>query len=151
MPAASNVLIVEDDSEVAHGFCGKRLELEGYFCGVATDGEEALTEVQQQSPDLILLDRMLPGIDGDEVIRRLKSDPRTQSIPIIMLTGRSDESDELVGLALGADDYVSKPFSFKRLMARIAAHLRRPRFGGGRARTSGPFRNSGPRPAAGAG
>ena len=118
------ILIVEDDIDVG-ATIQRQLEREGYNCECAADGERALASVHHHVPDLILLDRGLPGLPGDEVVRRLKSDPRTRAIPVIMLTGKADESDELVGLALGADDYVSKPFSFKVLHARIVAQLRR--------------------------
>jgi two-component system phosphate regulon response regulator PhoB len=124
MPAGSSILIVEDETAVA-SILQKQLQQEGYYCECVADGEKALASVRRHAPDLVLLDRVLPGLTGDEVVRRLKSDPRTQSIPVIMLTGKGDESDELVGLALGADDYVSKPFSFKVLLARIVAQLRR--------------------------
>ncbi len=124
MPTGNSILIVEDDPAVAN-ILQKQLQHEGYFCECVNNGDKALTSVRRHAPDLVLLDRVLPGLTGDEVVRRLKSDPRTQSIPVIMLTGKCDESDELVGLALGADDYVSKPFSFKVLLARIVAQLRR--------------------------
>jgi DNA-binding response OmpR family regulator len=124
MPGGDLILIVEDDPEVA-SVLRKRLELEGFCCERAENGEQALDSIRAHRPKLVLLDRVLPGLPGDEVIRRLKSDPRTQSIPVIMLTGKADESDELVGLALGADDYVAKPFSPKVLVARIGVLLRR--------------------------
>ncbi len=124
MSTGKTILIVDDDDDVAE-MLREQLEREGYFCHCVSSGERALTSVRQHRPDLILLDRMLPGMHGDEVVRRLKADPRSQAIPIIMLTGKADESDELVALALGADDYLGKPFSFKRLAARIAALLRR--------------------------
>jgi two-component system phosphate regulon response regulator PhoB len=85
----------------------------------------ALAEVQRHAPDLVILDRMLPRMSGDDVARRLRRDPRTAGIPIIMLTAKAEETDALVGFALGADDYVSKPFSMKLLLARITAVLRR--------------------------
>ncbi len=124
MPAGCTILIIEDDAQVA-GTVQKQLRQEGYHCDWVTDGEQALARVRRHPPDLILLDRVLPGLTGDEVVARLKGDPRTRPIPVIMLTGKGDESDELVGLALGADDYISKPFSLKVLQARIVAQLRR--------------------------
>lgn len=124
MPARRFILVVEDDADVAHVIV-RHLEADGYWCERVGNGEAALQEVRMHTPDLILLDRVLPGISGDEVIRQLRSDPRTQNIPVIMLTAKAGESDELVGLALGADDYVSKPFSGKLLLARIEANLRR--------------------------
>lgn len=124
VPTGQTILIVEDDLAIAE-MVQKRLKQEGYYCECVPDGERALASLRRHVPDLILLDRVLPGLTGDEVIRRIKADPRTRSVPVIMLTGKGDESDELVGLALGADDYVSKPFSLKVLLARIVAHLRR--------------------------
>ena len=87
--------------------------------------DAAITEVRQHPPNLIILDRMLPARSGDEVARQLKRDPRTANIPIIMLTAKAEEADELVGFALGADDYITKPFSMKLLLARVGAVLRR--------------------------
>lgn len=124
MPAGKTILIVDDNLEVAQTL-RERLQREGYVCEHVGDGEAALGAVRRHPPDLILLDRMLPRMTGDEVAQKLKTDPRSQDIPIIMLTGKADESDELVGFALGADDYVAKPFSPKLLLARIAAQLRK--------------------------
>lgn len=123
MPVGKTILIVEDDEGVARTL-RTHLEREGCLCEHVSDGEQALASVLKHVPDLILLDRVIPRLNGDEVARRLKSDPRSKFIPIIMLTGKADESDELVGFALGADDYVSKPFSPKVLLARIVALLR---------------------------
>jgi two-component system OmpR family response regulator len=117
------ILIVDDNPEVAEAV-REILNHEGYLCEYAPDGERALAAVRRQIPDLILLDRMLPRITGDEVTRRLKSDPRSQDIPIIMLSGKNCEQDQVVGFALGADDYIPKPFSPGVLLARIARHLR---------------------------
>ena len=91
----------------------------------ASDGEDALDLANREHPDLILLDLMLPGIDGLEVCKTLKSDSKTKHIPIIMLTAKTQEADKIVGLELGADDYVTKPFSPRELIARIKAVLRR--------------------------
>ncbi len=124
MSSARTILLVEDDLEIAD-VLREQLQREGYFCEYASSGERALSSVTNCTPDLILLDRMLPGINGDEVIKRVKNDPRTRDVPIIMLTGKADETDQLVGLALGADDYIAKPFSLRLLLARVAAHLRR--------------------------
>jgi two-component system, OmpR family, alkaline phosphatase synthesis response regulator PhoP len=124
MPARYNILIVEDDPEVA-GALQELLEHEGYAAARADSGDVALTLIRQRPPDLLLLDRMLPGLSGDEIVRRVRADSRTKLLPIILLTGKAEESDQLVGLALGADDYVSKPFSPRLLMARVAAQLRR--------------------------
>jgi len=99
--------------------------MEGYRVRCVATGEEALAEARQNLPELIVLDLLLPAVDGLEVCRRLKSDPRTQHIPVIMLTAKSEESDMVAGLELGADDYITKPFSPRVLLARIKAILRR--------------------------
>jgi two-component system phosphate regulon response regulator PhoB len=119
-----SILVVEDESDLASTLC-YQLERAGFRCRIAPDGHSAIAQVQQQLPDLVILDRMLPGISGDQVAMRLRSDARTARIPIIMLTARAEETDELIGFALGADDYVRKPFSMKLLLARIEALLRR--------------------------
>jgi two-component system phosphate regulon response regulator PhoB len=119
-----SILIVEDEADLAD-LLAYHLKKEGYVCRVASDGAAAIAEVHHRPPDLVLLDRMLPKTSGDEVALRLKGDPRSDSIPIIMLTAKAEETDELVGFAIGADDYVRKPFSIKLLLARISAVLRR--------------------------
>lgn len=131
MKSRSTILVVEDEVDLADVLC-YHLEREGYQCRRAEDGERALAEAYRQPPDLIVLDRMLPGLSGDEVALRLKRDSRTASIPILMLTAKAEDEDELVGFALGADDYVRKPFSVKLVLARIAAVLRRQRSAGSR-------------------
>jgi two-component system phosphate regulon response regulator PhoB len=120
-----SILIVEDETDLAD-LLAYHLEHEGYACRRVGDGERALAEAGRRPPDLVILDRMLPGLSGDEVARRLKRDDRTAATPIIMLTAKATDEDELVGFALGADDYVRKPFSVKLLLARVAAVLRRP-------------------------
>ena len=122
MPA--RILIVEDNTLVATAL-RRCLEAEGYVCEGVEDGEEALAVARRNPPDLILLDRGLPRLPGDEVARRLRADPRCSTTPVIMVTGKDDEADELVGFAVGADDYISKPFSPRVLVARVAAQLRR--------------------------
>jgi two-component system phosphate regulon response regulator PhoB len=124
MATNGSVLIVEDEADLAE-LVSFHLQREGYQCRRAPDGHHALAEAQRQPPDLIILDRMLPGLSGDEVATRLKRDERTAGIPIIMLTAKAEDDDELVGFALGADDYIRKPFSVKLLLARVAAVLRR--------------------------
>ena len=124
MARERTILVVEDEADLAE-LLRHNIEQEGYACRLAANGRVAVTEADKTPPDLIILDRMLPGLSGDEVIRQLKRDPRTASIPIIMLTAKAEESDELVGFALGADDYVTKPFSMKLLLARISAMFRR--------------------------
>jgi len=139
MASSASVLIVEDEVDLAD-LVTYHLEREGYTCRRAEDGERAIAEAYRQPPDIVVLDRMLPKVSGDEVARRLKRDQRTAGIPIIMLTAKAADDDELVGFALGADDYVRKPFSVKLLLARVAAVLRR-RQGGdtvGDVVTSGP-------------
>lgn len=124
MPPAKSVLVVEDETDLAE-LLRYNLQKEGYATKSVGDGQLALAEVKRSSPDLIILDRMLPGFSGDEVISQMKRQARTASIPIIMLTAKAEETDELVGFALGADDYVTKPFSMKLLLARVAAIFRR--------------------------
>ena len=118
------VLVVDDEPDLVELIT---LNLERHRLGVlaAGDGNRALELARKHTPDLILLDLMLPGIDGTEVARRLRADAATEQIPIIMLTARSEETDVVVGLTIGADDYVTKPFSMKVLMARVKAVLRR--------------------------
>ncbi|MBP7937876.1 MAG: response regulator [Phycisphaerae bacterium] len=118
------ILIVEDEEDLARAL-QFNLEREGYGCRWAADGRQAVVDARRELPDLILLDRMLPGISGDEVLQQIKKEPLTASIPTIMLTAKSEESDALVGFALGADDYVAKPFSMRLLLARVAALFRR--------------------------
>ena len=120
------VLIVEDEpaqSEVL----AYNLKAEGYHVITADNGEDALILVDENMPDLILLDWMMPHVSGIEVCRRLKIRPETRSIPIIMLSARSEEIDRVRGLEIGADDYVAKPYSITELMARVHAQLRRTR------------------------
>jgi len=99
---------------------------EGFEVLTASDGQDGLRRAQTAMPDLIVLDLMLPGIDGLQICRQLRSDPRTQGIRILMLTAKSEEVDEIVGFNMGADDYVAKPFKLKPLIHRIKALLRRP-------------------------
>ena len=122
----ADVLVVEDETDIRH-LIAHHLEREGYRCRQATTGTEALRAARASTPDLIVLDLMLPEIDGLEVCRRLRGDATTAGVPIIMLTAKSDEVDRIVGLELGADDYVAKPFSPKELIARVRAVLRRAR------------------------
>ena len=124
MSGGQTILIVEDESDLAD-LVAFNLEREGYICRIARDGRAAQVELSRHFPDLLILDRMLPGLSGDEVLAALRRDPGGASVPVILLTAKADESDELVGFALGADDYVAKPFSIKRLVARVAAVLRR--------------------------
>jgi len=118
------ILIVEDEKDIVK-MLEYNLKKEGFRTLSARDGEKALELAQKELPGLILLDLMLPGMDGLEACRALKSEIKTASIPIIMLTAKTQESDKIVGLELGADDYVTKPFSPRELIARIKAVLRR--------------------------
>jgi phosphate regulon transcriptional regulator PhoB len=121
---AREVLVVEDEPDIRR-LVVLHLERDGFRCRTATNGSDALREVKAGVPDLIVLDLMLPELDGLEVCRRLRRDTSTASVPIIMLTAKSDEVDRIVGLEMGADDYVAKPFSPKELVARVRAVLRR--------------------------
>jgi two-component system alkaline phosphatase synthesis response regulator PhoP len=118
------ILIVEDEKDIIK-MLEYNLKKEGFKVVDARNGEDALDLALREYPDLILLDLMLPGIDGLEVCKTLKKEAKTASIPIIMLTAKSQESDKVVGLELGADDYITKPFSPRELIARIKAVLRR--------------------------
>src|SRR5881396_307666 len=121
---AAEVLVVEDEPDIRN-LIVLHLSREGFRCRTAKSGPEALREARAATPDLVILDLMLPDLDGLEVCRRLRSDAATATIPIIMLTAKADEVDRVVGLEMGADDYVVKPFSPKELIARIRAVLRR--------------------------
>jgi DNA-binding response OmpR family regulator len=123
---ATQVLVVEDEPDIRH-LVVFHLTREGFGCRTATTGPEALREVRAHRPDLLVLDLMLPELDGLELCRRLRADPAYATLPIIMLTAKADEVDRVVGLEVGADDYVVKPFSPKELVARVRAVLRRAR------------------------
>ena len=122
------VLVVEDEDALAT-LLQYNLEKEGYTVAVAGDGEDALMQAEETTPDLVLVDWMLPKVSGIEVCRRLRSRQETANVPIIMLTARGEETDRVRGLDTGADDYVVKPFSMTELFARIRAVLRRIRPG----------------------
>ena len=122
------VLVVEDEDALST-LLQYNLEKEGYDVTVAADGEEALIQVDERLPDLVVLDWMLPKVSGIEVCRRLRSRSETRNVPIIILTARGEETDRIRGLDTGADDYVVKPFSMTELTARIRAVLRRIRPG----------------------
>ncbi len=118
------ILVVDDEEDILE-LVRHHLKREGYEVRCAESGEQALQLAKSKPVNLIILDLMLPGIDGLEVTRRLKGDPRTQHIPILMLTAKGEESDVVAGLELGADDYVTKPFSPRILVARTRAGIRR--------------------------
>ncbi|GBD49981.1 phosphate regulon transcriptional regulator PhoB [Methylopila sp. Yamaguchi] len=118
------VMIVEDEEPLTL-LLTYNLEAEGYAVESVARGDEAETRLREQAPDLVLLDWMLPGLSGIELCRRLRSRPETERLPIIMLTARGEEAERIRGLATGADDYVTKPFSVPELVARVRALLRR--------------------------
>lgn len=126
MSTSKTILIVEDEKDLAE-LVALNLTRAGYLTRVAPNGRAALAAVASELPDLIILDLMMPELSGTEVASRIRSDPRTSLIPIIMATAKGEEIDQLVGLSVGADDYVTKPFSMKVLLARIEAVLRRSR------------------------
>jgi two-component system phosphate regulon response regulator PhoB len=121
----TRVLVVEDEKDIRQVLT-YNLAQEGYETLTAESGEDGLTLARAKQPDLVLLDLMLPDVSGLDICRRLKSDPSTRSIAVIMVTARGDEIDRVVGFELGADDYVAKPFSVRELMLRVKAVLRRP-------------------------
>jgi len=118
------ILVVEDDEDILH-LLQFNLESSGYEVVTAMDGAQALAKARRHHPELVLLDLMLPGMDGFEVCKELKKLPETAKTPIIMLTARGEEVDRIVGLELGADDYVVKPFSPREIILRVKAILRR--------------------------
>jgi two-component system phosphate regulon response regulator PhoB len=118
------VLVIEDERQLTD-VLRYNLERDGYEAAIAHDGQEGLRKAQAQLPDLILLDLMLPGMDGLQVCRELRGNERTRRIPIIILTAKAEETDQIVGFAMGGDDYVTKPFSPKVLLQRVKALLRR--------------------------
>ncbi len=119
-----NILIVEDEPSMVE-LLRYNLESEGFLVTSASDGEEAMLSIEEQKPDMVLLDWMLPKLSGIEICRRLRRDQDFRNLPVIMITARAEETDRVRGLDVGADDYVSKPFSPAELMARIRAVLRR--------------------------
>lgn len=122
--AKEKILVVDDEEDILE-LLRYNLLREGYNVSCAASGEEALRLAQSEIPDLLVLDLMLPGIDGLEVTKILKNDSRTRDIPIVMLTAKGEEPDIVTGLELGADDYITKPFSPRVLVARVRAVLRR--------------------------
>jgi two-component system phosphate regulon response regulator PhoB len=118
------IVVVEDETDILD-VIEYNLNREGYRVRPYRDGLEGLEGVRRHAPELVILDLMLPGLDGLEICRRLKQDPVTQATPIIMVTAKGEEADVVLGLGVGADDYVAKPFSPKELVARVSAVLRR--------------------------
>jgi DNA-binding response OmpR family regulator len=118
------VTIIEDDADIS-GLIEHYLSADGFRVSVAADGAEGLKRVKSSPPDLVILDLMLPGMDGLDVCKALRAAPATSALPILMLTAKGEESDKVIGLELGADDYLTKPFSPKELVARVKSLLRR--------------------------
>ncbi|HZZ41601.1 MAG TPA: response regulator transcription factor [Tepidisphaeraceae bacterium] len=123
-PPRRTVLVVDDERDLVE-LISYNLKRNGYEVLSASAGDEALTVAERHLPDLILLDLMMPGLDGTEVARRIRANPLTANIPVIMLTAKGEETDIVVGLTIGADDYVTKPFSMQVLLARLGSVLRR--------------------------
>jgi DNA-binding response OmpR family regulator len=119
-----HILVVEDDPDIS-ALVSRYLHKAGYEVDVLASGRDAISALSKRAPDLVVLDLMLPHVDGLEICRWIRSNEATASVPIIMLTARSEESDRIVGLELGADDYLAKPFSPNELVARVRALLRR--------------------------
>ncbi len=124
MSKREKIAVIEDEADILE-VVQYNLRREGYLVVTSRNGEEGLDRIRKENPDLVLLDLMLPGIDGLEICKRLQADPLTAAIPVIMVTAKGEESDVVLGLQLGADDYVTKPFSPKELLARVKAVLRR--------------------------
>jgi two-component system, OmpR family, alkaline phosphatase synthesis response regulator PhoP len=122
----ARILVAEDDPDIA-SLLAHYLQRAGFEADMVASGRDVLPRIKKAPPDVLLLDIMLPGLDGLEVCRSVRSDPHTAAIPIIMVTAKDEESDRIVGLELGADDYITKPFSPNEVIARIRALLRRAR------------------------
>ncbi|MGB0439071.1 MAG: phosphate regulon transcriptional regulator PhoB [Paracoccaceae bacterium] len=127
MAAAQPTVLVVEDEAAQRDVLSYNLEAEGFRAVCAEDGEQALLLVAEEQPDIIILDWMLPKVSGIEVCRQLKTKPDTRTVPVIMLSARSEEVDRVRGLETGADDYVVKPYSVMELLARVRAQLRRTR------------------------
>ena len=126
--AKHKILVVEDEGDILE-LISYNLKREGYKVISSRDGEQGLTRIRTESPDLVILDLMLPGMDGIDVCRAVKSDPLTANTPIIMVTAKAEESDVILGLGIGADDYIAKPFRPRELVARVQAVIKRARRG----------------------
>jgi DNA-binding response OmpR family regulator len=126
MSSRKKILVVDDERNIVE-FLVMNLRQNQYDSCIAYDGYEAVRVAREQSPDLVLLDSMLPGMNGIETCRVLRQDPETRGIPIIFLTAKSEESDKVIGLGVGGDDYITKPFGLRELFARIEAVMRRGR------------------------
>jgi len=139
----ARVLVVEDEPDIA-ALIAYQLTREGFRVETSGTGTEALESISREIPDLVVLDRMLPGISGDEVLNRLRDEQATSSVPVLMLTAKREQEDRIEGFELGADDYLTKPFSPRELVLRVQAILRRMRetgvTAGGRILRAGPLR-----------
>ncbi len=124
MEAPKYILVVDDEADLVE-LVSYNLKKEGFTIDSAPDGEAALKKIRKNKYDLIILDLMLPGLQGMELCRIIRNDPKTSSLPIIMLTAKGEEVDKILGLEMGADDYITKPFSPRELVARVKAVLRR--------------------------
>jgi phosphate regulon transcriptional regulator PhoB len=124
MSASKHILVVDDEVDIVD-LVAYNLKKEGFLVDSASEGESALSKIRKRKYDLVVLDLMLPGIQGMEICRILRNDPKTAGIPIIMLTAKGEEVDRILGLEIGADDYMTKPFSPRELIARIKSVLRR--------------------------
>ena len=124
MDTPKHILVVDDEADLVE-LVSYNLKKEGFNVDSALDGEKALSKIKKGRYDLVVLDLMLPGIQGMELCRILRNDPKTEALPIIMLTAKGEEVDKILGLEMGADDYVTKPFSPRELVARVKAVLRR--------------------------
>jgi two-component system phosphate regulon response regulator PhoB len=137
------VVVVEDESDIA-ALVAYQLTRDGFRVETAGNGRDAIAAVEREIPDLMVLDRMLPGVSGDEVLRLLRADPSTMDVPVLMLTARREQEDKIEGLELGADDYLTKPFSSRELVLRARALCRRSRGStvtpGGKILVAGPLR-----------
>lgn len=142
---AARVLVVEDEAEIA-ALVAYQLTREGYRVETVANGAAALDALRREKPDLLVLDRMLPEVSGDEVLQSIRSDPATLALPVLVLTAKREQQERIAGLELGADDYLTKPFSPRELVLRVDAILRRaqgelkPVAGGGRILRVGPLR-----------
>jgi len=121
----ARILVVEDDRDIAD-LIAHYLQKAGHTVDMLSSGSQVMARLREQPADLVILDLMLPGMDGLQVCQAMRREPATSSLPVIMLTARGEESDRVAGLEIGADDYVTKPFSPKELIARVGARLRRP-------------------------
>lgn len=143
--SAARILVVEDETDIA-ALVAYQLTRDGYRVETVSNGAAALDAIRRERPAMMVLDRMLPGISGDEVLNTVRSDPAMAAVPVLVLTAKRDQQDRITGLELGADDYVTKPFSPRELVLRVEAILRRahgelkPATGAGRILSAGPLR-----------